>query len=357
MDIKTVIKKNGKKELYYKAQCPVCFKDRGHVRKSRVNQLCQACSGRKTGLGNKGKIGPNLGKKFSEITKNKMSAVKQGLSPWNKGKKETRQEVLFKISAAKTGKTAHNKGRPLTLEQRIKLSCAEQKIAETDFKGFLQPQNKRQRDTFYSQKIHTLCFERDNWTCRSCNKRGGKLNAHHANSWKHFPEQRLLLDNVVTLCRTCHELFHRTYGNGKHKPNTREQFDAFLTKRLREVYVITGAPGAGKSWVLSRLNNFDVIDTDSVRVDQWRKTIDSVNKPIISITVKVSTFIKNNPDLSFKLVVIDEPLEVLEQRVLLRGGTITPTLKKRRNRMKSLAKGAVFSGTSEQVLAFLSAIK
>jgi hypothetical protein len=46
-------------------------------------------------------------------------------------------------------------------------------------------------------------FERDNYTCRICGKRGGKLVADHIKMWVLFPELRYSLDNGQTLCRKC----------------------------------------------------------------------------------------------------------------------------------------------------------
>jgi 5-methylcytosine-specific restriction endonuclease McrA len=52
----------------------------------------------------------------------------------------------------------------------------------------------------------TLVFERDNWTCQSCGKRGHYLEAHHIKSWSQFPKLRYEIKNGVTLCYGCHKL-------------------------------------------------------------------------------------------------------------------------------------------------------
>jgi len=54
-------------------------------------------------------------------------------------------------------------------------------------------------------------YKRDNYTCQRCKtkKTGHRtLHAHHINSWSEYPELRFDLNNVVTLCRTCHEWVH-----------------------------------------------------------------------------------------------------------------------------------------------------
>ena len=81
-------------------------------------------------------------------------------------------------------------------------------------------------------------YERDNYTCQICeDSTGGNLNAHHLNSWNWAKEERLNLDNAITLCEECHKLFHSKYGYGN---NTKEQFDEFLEelKIIKEKQII-----------------------------------------------------------------------------------------------------------------------
>ena len=48
-------------------------------------------------------------------------------------------------------------------------------------------------------------FERDNYTCQMCEKRGRRLNAHHIYKFSDFPELRLIKNNGITLCKECHD--------------------------------------------------------------------------------------------------------------------------------------------------------
>ena len=48
-------------------------------------------------------------------------------------------------------------------------------------------------------------FERDDYTCRHCGQRGGRLQAHHIQPYKKHPELRHDLDNGLTLCIECHK--------------------------------------------------------------------------------------------------------------------------------------------------------
>ena len=53
----------------------------------------------------------------------------------------------------------------------------------------------------------TSVFARDHYQCQECGKRG-KLNAHHIQSWEHYPALRFDLANGPTLCITCHAAKH-----------------------------------------------------------------------------------------------------------------------------------------------------
>jgi len=48
-------------------------------------------------------------------------------------------------------------------------------------------------------------YERDNYTCRICDHKGGKLEAHHIKPQRLYPELRYDINNGVTLCMRCHK--------------------------------------------------------------------------------------------------------------------------------------------------------
>jgi 5-methylcytosine-specific restriction endonuclease McrA len=47
---------------------------------------------------------------------------------------------------------------------------------------------------------------------RSCDQHGGRLNAHHVWPFQRFPEWRFEVWNLVTLCKRCHDAFHKQAG-------------------------------------------------------------------------------------------------------------------------------------------------
>lgn len=47
-------------------------------------------------------------------------------------------------------------------------------------------------------------FERDDYTCQECLKRGSYLEPHHLKPFAYFPELRFDINNGRTLCQPCH---------------------------------------------------------------------------------------------------------------------------------------------------------
>lgn len=67
----------------------------------------------------------------------------------------------------------------------------------------------RDRESKSYREWRERVYERDNWTCQECGQYGGKLNAHHIQSYAHYPELRLNINNGITLCISCHKKKHR----------------------------------------------------------------------------------------------------------------------------------------------------
>jgi len=80
----------------------------------------------------------------------------------------------------------------------------------------------RARTKFNTSKkwkdVRTKAFERDDYTCLICNKRGVYLHGHHIKSYSNHPEHRLDVENIATLCSKCHhQLHHNKKVKNKHK--------------------------------------------------------------------------------------------------------------------------------------------
>lgn len=69
-------------------------------------------------------------------------------------------------------------------------------------------EGQKNRSIRYSKPIkewRKAVFQRDDYTCQLCNKRGGVLNADHIKPFAEYPELRLELSNGRTLCIECHK--------------------------------------------------------------------------------------------------------------------------------------------------------
>jgi|GEM_PF-4744688 len=67
-----------------------------------------------------------------------------------------------------------------------------------------------------------------NYTCQKCGKKGtGRtIHAHHINDYFEYEDGRLDVENGITLCNSCHNVFHNKY---KGIPATQELLREFLT--------------------------------------------------------------------------------------------------------------------------------
>jgi len=79
------------------------------------------------------------------------------------------------------------------------------------WKGGVTPLHKLIRHSKEYLRWRKYVFERDNYTCQICNKRGGKLHADHILPFAFFPLLRFKISNGRTLCINCHRLTS-TYG-------------------------------------------------------------------------------------------------------------------------------------------------
>ena len=82
------------------------------------------------------------------------------------------------------------------------------------------------RDYFEYKQWRLKVFQRDDFTCQSCEKRGkGNLVAHHKDAHHWCIERRIDVTNGSTLCEECHDSFHSNFG---YQNNTEEQFKDWL---------------------------------------------------------------------------------------------------------------------------------
>jgi hypothetical protein len=99
-----------------------------------------------------------------------------------------------------------------TVATRAKLRAANLGAKRWNWKGGITPDRVRLRISLDMKLAREGCFERDNYTCRSCGQHGGRLNAHHVWPFQRFPEWKYEVWSLVTLCKRCHDAFHKAAG-------------------------------------------------------------------------------------------------------------------------------------------------
>lgn len=157
---------------------------------------------------------------MKEETKLKISAKLKGrkkspehlrnISLAIKGRKLT-AEWIEKLRQAKLKNPVRywlNKSKP-NLHQRGEKS--------NFWKGGISSVNQLIRASGEYRHWRRLVFERDDYTCQLCFKRGGKLNADHIKPFSKYPELRLDISNGRTLCVPCHRTTE-TYGVNDFRP-------------------------------------------------------------------------------------------------------------------------------------------
>jgi len=143
---------------------------------------------------------------------NKHHVISKDLKNGNVGsckclQRERKIEGVRKSSKERVGPKHHAWNHNLTEEQR----------------------SLRQHQKFMLKRTSRSCFERDRFKCIICDS-NKKIHAHHLNSWKYFPEDRISVDNLMTLCDSCHKQYHKSV---KLKEVTKENFNIYL-KNIKE---------------------------------------------------------------------------------------------------------------------------
>ena len=135
----------------------------------------------------------------SEAVKEK---VRQALILRNKTdnpvwKKETRQKISITLTGSK-----------IPTEVRIKMSFAQRGEKGSNWQGGKTKEQEERQLAEYREWRRDV-FERDDYTCQNCFKRGGEIEAHHIEAFSKQPAKRTDIDNGMTLCAPCHKELHK----------------------------------------------------------------------------------------------------------------------------------------------------
>ena len=192
---------------------------RGH----KINIGNQYNVGKKYSEERRKKIGDALrGHKHTEAFRRMRSEMTHGERHPNFGKKLS-PETREKLRQAKLGKNNPQFGRIYSAEERTKLGRLISRATKgkphpnqsgekhPQWRGGVTPINEKIRRSLPYKAWRTTIFQRDDYTCQDCSKRGGKLHADHIKPFCNYPELRFEISNGRTLCDACHKQTP-TYG-------------------------------------------------------------------------------------------------------------------------------------------------
>ena len=158
----------------------------------------------------------------------------------NPERREVQAELAVKHMGAGTPSREKLIKKMQTKEYRLKASLAK-RGEKNGMYGVVGENNPRwnpdltDRERLKSRKyaeyeqFRKSVFERDDYTCMKCSKRGGDLVVHHINGYHWDKYSRTEIDNGATLCEYCHDRFHATYG---YQESNLFQFAQFMDLTL-----------------------------------------------------------------------------------------------------------------------------
>ena len=159
----------------------------------------------------KGMLGYWTGKKRPEMIGNDRG-FKKGQIPWNSGKRIILAcrfcKVEYNVILARKEKSKY-------CSRKCKGDWqSENLIGEksSSWAGGFVPAYKYMRNWRIAKEWRKAVFNRDNYTCQSCQKTNCYLEAHHLLPFSFFPDLRWVVSNGQTLCKECHALTKKGGG-------------------------------------------------------------------------------------------------------------------------------------------------
>jgi len=75
-------------------------------------------------------------------------------------------------------------------------------------------------------------YKRDHYCCQMCSSKTRQLTAHHILPFDRYPELRFVVDNGITLCRSCHLKIHREKGFTSCQTETKKGRDHVVLNQV-----------------------------------------------------------------------------------------------------------------------------
>jgi hypothetical protein len=141
---------------------------------------------------------------------NNIKKTKKGILPKQLWTEEANKNRLYKLSISKNRFMPPSPlGRKASKETREKLKVLHLGDKNPMWKGGITPINKIIRRSSEYKLWRESVFERDNYTCQMCGKRGGVIHPHHIKLFSKFINLRFDVNNGITLCKDCHKKIHK----------------------------------------------------------------------------------------------------------------------------------------------------
>jgi len=94
--------------------------------------------------------------------------------------------------------------KPLTDEHKRNIGNSQRGSKHWNWQGGITKEAIKTRNSIEYKIWRKDVFERDDYTCQECKKRGVYVEAHHKERFTDNIEKRLSVSNGITLCRECH---------------------------------------------------------------------------------------------------------------------------------------------------------
>lgn len=141
------------------------------------------------------------------MAKGYKARVKERSSHWQGGKWKRYCLVCGKEFEFDKGDLKRCPNSRLFCSQSCKAQYQHIGEGNPNWKGGIQPEHLKIRNSKGVREWKLECLERDNHTCQKCGAIEG-LHVHHIKSFDEFPELRAKLENGITLCGDCHYEIH-----------------------------------------------------------------------------------------------------------------------------------------------------